>query len=120
MEALKQKAADLIEHGGEMLDTYYRLTVVNATEKVARASSASVVVMAATLFGLIVIFFGGIGLAWWIGEEMNNMKAGFFIVAGFFLLILVMLIVLRKSVLVPLIRNQIIQSIYDKTDTQPS
>lgn len=117
MDTLKSKAADLLEHGGELLDTYYRLTVVNATEKVAKASSVSVVALAAALFGLIVVFFAGIGLAWWIGESMNDMKAGFFIVGGFFLLVLVALLVFRKSLLVPMIRNQIIQSIYDKSDT---
>ena len=119
MDALKSKAADLLEQGGELLDTYYRLTVVNATEKVAKASSVSVVAMAAAIFGLIVIFFGGIGLAWWIGESMDNMKAGFFIVGGIFLLLLVMLMVFRKTLLVPLIRNQIIQAIYDKSDQKP-
>jgi hypothetical protein len=117
MDTLKSKAADLLEHGGELLDTYYRLTVVNATEKVAKASSVSVVALAAAIFGLIVVFFAGIGLAWWIGESMNNMKAGFFIVGGFFLLVLIALLVFRKSLLVPMIRNQIIQSIYDKSDT---
>lgn len=119
MDALKTKAADFLEQGSELLDTYYRLTVVNATEKVAKASSVSVVALAAAIFGLIVIFFGGIGLAWWIGEAMNNMKAGFFIVAGFFLLVLLALLVFRKSLLVPLIRNQIIQAIYDKADQKP-
>lgn len=119
MDALKTKAADLLEQGGELLDTYYRLTVVNATEKVAKASSVSVVAMAAAIFGLIVLFFGGIGLAWWIGESMDNMKAGFFIVGGIFLLLLVVLMVFRKTLLVPLIRNQIIQAIYDKSDQKP-
>ncbi|WP_290708798.1 phage holin family protein [Flavihumibacter sp. CACIAM 22H1] len=116
MDTLKSKAADLLEHGGELLDTYYRLTVVNATDKVAKASSVSVVALAAALFGLIVLFFAGIGMAWWIGEAMNNMKAGFFIVGGFFLLLLLALLLFRKSLLVPMIRNQIIQSIYDKSD----
>jgi hypothetical protein len=120
MEALKAKAGDLIEHGGELLDTYYRLTVVNATEKVAKASSTSVLVLAAAVFGLVVIFFAGIGLAWWIGESMDNMKAGFFIVGGFFLLLLILLLALRKSVILPMIRNLIIQSIYDKSDSQSS
>ncbi|MBU7578164.1 MAG: phage holin family protein [Flavihumibacter sp.] len=119
MDALKSKAADLLEQGSELLDTYYRLTVVNATEKVAKASSVSVVAMAAAIFGLIVIFFGGIGLAWWIGESMDNMKAGFFIVGGIFLLLLAALLLFRKSLLVPLIRNQIIQAIYDKSDQKP-
>lgn len=117
MQALKAKASDLLEHGGELLDTYYRLTVVNATEKVAKASSASVMVLAAAVFGLVILFFAGIGFAWWIGESMNNMKAGFFIVGGFFLLVLILLLAFRKSIILPLIRNQIIQSIYDKTDT---
>ncbi|MBL7767866.1 MAG: phage holin family protein [Flavipsychrobacter sp.] len=116
MDALKSKAADLLEHGGELLDTYYRLTVVNATEKVAKASSVSVVAIAAAIFGLIVLFFGGIGLAWWIGESMENMKAGFFIVGGIFMILLVALLLFRKTLLVPLIRNQIIQAIYDKSD----
>ena len=119
MDALKSKVADLLEQGSELLDTYYRLTVVNATEKVAKASSVSVVAMAAAIFGLIVIFFGGIGLAWWIGESMDNMKAGFFIVGGIFLLLLAALLLFRKSLLVPLIRNQIIQAIYDKSDQKP-
>lgn len=116
MEALKEKTNTLLEHGGELLDTYYRLTVVNATDKVAKASSVSVVTLASAIFGLIVLFFLGIGLSIWIGEAMNNMKAGFFIVGGFFLLLLIALFMMRKSVLVPLIRNQIIHAIYDKAD----
>ena len=31
---------------------------------------------------VFILLFLGLGAAWWIGEKLDNMKAGFFIVGG--------------------------------------
>ncbi|KIC90874.1 phage holin family protein [Flavihumibacter sp. ZG627] len=113
MEAIKSTAEDLLDHAGNLLESYYKLTVVNATEKATKAASAGFVALAVAFFGLIIFFFLGIGLAWWIGETMQNMKAGFFIVGGAYALILMIFILLRKQMVFPMIRNTIIRNVYD-------
>jgi hypothetical protein len=111
MEELKTKTEKLTDDIGEYLDTYYKLAVVNVTEKVSEISAGSFLAFAVCILGSIVLFFLGIGAAIWIGSSMSNPVAGYFIVAGIFLVLMATLFMLRKKVIAPFIRNIIIRKI---------
>jgi len=61
-----------------------------------------------------VLLFTGLGSAWWLGEYLQDMKAGFFIIGGLYTLILAILLLTLKRVWLPLVRNIIIRKIYDQ------
>jgi hypothetical protein len=113
MEELKAKTEKLTTHVGELLDTYYQLTVANLTQKAARTAGGLFIFIISCFIALCVLFFIGIGLSIWVGDLLNNAAAGYFIVAGFYLLLLGVFYWLRKSVVLPFIRNLIVSKIYD-------
>ena len=53
MDELKNKAENLTDHVSDYLETYYKLTVLNATEKTAGIASVSVT---AIFIGFLVLF----------------------------------------------------------------
>jgi hypothetical protein len=111
MEELKTKTESLTNHIGEYLDTYYKLAVINVTEKVSEISAGSFLAFAVCIFGSLVLFFIGIGCAIWIGNSMNSPVSGYFIVGGIFLVLMAVLFLLRKKVIFPFIKNIIIRKI---------
>ncbi len=113
METIKNATEDLIDHTGDLLESYYKLAVVKATDKATKVASTGAAALAIGFFGLIILLFLGVGLAWWIGETMQDIKMGFFIIGGAYLVVLLLLIVLRKQLVFPLIRNSIIRNVYD-------
>ena len=91
MEAqeVQEKPSDkLINTAGQLIETYRDLISLTIVEKVSLGASVSVVGILSLVFGCFVMLFAALGAAWWIGESMNNMKAGFFIAGSAFLLIL--------------------------------
>jgi len=112
-EDLKDAAKDLTEHLGDIADTFYKLAVVNITEKATNVASTTLTVIVLCTLGMFVLFFGGFSLGWWIGDLINSRAAGFAIVAGFFLLVTLIILALRKNIVFPYIRNLIIRKVYD-------
>jgi uncharacterized membrane protein len=113
MDTIKSTAEDLFDHAGDLVETYYKLTVVKAADKASGIASSGLLALTACALGLIILFFAGIGLAWWIGESMNDMKMGFFIVGAAFLVLLLILILTRKQVFFPKLRNLLIRKMYE-------
>lgn len=111
MEDLKTKSEKLTEHIEEYLETYYKLAIVNVTEKVSEVSAGSFLAFAVCILGSLVLFFLGIGCAIWIGNLINSPIAGYFIVAGIFIILVAILFLFRKKVIFPFIRNIIIRKI---------
>jgi hypothetical protein len=112
-EDLKEKAEDLTSHLGDYLDTFYRLTVLNVTQKATNIASAVMSTIVVCTLGLFVLFFTGFGMAWWLGDVLKSRAGGFLIVAGFFLLVVLGIILFRKKIIFPWLRNQIIRKIYE-------
>jgi hypothetical protein len=110
---LKDKAGDLAEHIGDLADTFYKLTVINITQKATNAFSSVLMVLALCTLGMFALIFGGIALAWWLGDLLDNRVAGFGAVAGFFALLTILIIALRKNIIFPYFRNLIIRKVYD-------
>ena len=108
---IKDKVEDIVDHVEEIGKTYYRLSVVKATEKGSKLGASLVMLFFATSLLFFTMFFVCMGLSWWIGQRLNNQMMGYFIVAGGLLLILLLIILCRKKIM-NFIRNQIINKIY--------
>ncbi len=113
MREIKDKAEELTEHVGEYLETFYKLTTLTATGKATGIISAGITSLVIMLFVMFAMLFAFMGIGWWLGEQMNNMLAGFGIVSGFYILLIVIILVFRKSFLFPLIRNILIRKMYE-------
>lgn len=113
MDDLKEKTADLADHVEDLAETFYKLTIVNVTQKATNIASGAVVMMALSILGLIVFLFLGVALAWWLGDLIESRAGGFLLSAGFFALVLTIIVVLRKKIVFPFIRNLIISKVYD-------
>jgi hypothetical protein len=113
MKDLKHKAEILTDHVTEYIETYTAYSVLKATDKAATIASGSITSILIGVMTFFILLFGGIGVGYYLGEQLNNMLAGFGIVAGFFTLIVILLLALNKSVLTPYLRNRIIKSVYE-------
>jgi hypothetical protein len=113
MSELKDKAGELTDHVGDYLETMYKLTVLNATDKASGIASASITGIVVFILTIFAILFGSVGLGWWLGEKLDSMLAGFGIVAIVYVLMIVVILVLHKNHIFPLLRNFIIRKIYE-------
>lgn len=113
MDDLKEKTADLVDHVEDLADTFYKLTIVNLTQKATNLASGLMAMIAVTVLGTFVILFLGIAFSLWMGDLLQNRTIGFVIGAGFFLLILLIIVMLRKNIIYPYIRNSIVKKVYD-------
>ena len=113
MGELKDKAEILTDHIGDYLETFYKLSALNATGKATGIISAGITSVVVMLFIMFAMLFAFMGVGWWLGEQMNNMLAGFGIVAGFYIFLIVIILIFRKSFLFPLIRNILIRKVYE-------
>jgi uncharacterized membrane protein YqjE len=112
MEELKTKVADLADHTGDVLDTYYRLAVIKFTKKSAKIATAVITLFVISAFALCVFVFIGVGLAIWLGTYMNAALA-YFIVAAFYLVLIGCFWGLRRKLVFPLVRDFLVRKIYD-------
>lgn len=115
MEENDRKHQDgIFDAVGDMMNTYRELAKVRMAEGAAVGGSASLLGIVLLLVVIFVLLFLGMGLAWWIGDALDNTKAGFFIVGGFYLLLLVVGVLTSRSVILPWLRNLIVRKIYEE------
>ena len=112
MEELKTKAENLTEHLSDLMDSYYKLAAVTATEKATDIGSGILGAVVISVLGFFIVFFAGFGLAWWLGNVINSRAGGFLLVSAFFLLVTVILFAIRKNIVFPFFRNSILRKIY--------
>jgi hypothetical protein len=115
MEELKNKAETLTDHVGDYVEIYYKLILLNAAEKATGIASVSITSIIVGVLSFFALFFGSLGVGWWLGEELHSMIGGFGIVAGFYLLIIGIVMAFRKQI-IPSIQNTIIRKIYEEKD----
>lgn len=113
MDELKEKTADLADHVEDLANTFYRLTLVNATQKASNIISSAVVTLLICSLGFLALLFTGVALAWWLGNIINSRAGGFLLAAAFFIIVLLFLSVLGKKTILPFIRDIIIRKMYD-------
>jgi len=111
-ETLKDSAEDLVQHAGEYLETLYKKSILQVTQKGVNAGASFATVFLTAIIGFFVLLFGSIGLALWIGNLVNSRTGGFLIMAAFYLVLLVIILASKKQI-VSSIRNSIIRKIYD-------
>ncbi len=112
-EGLKDHAGDILSHGADYLDTFYKISLLKLTKKVTQIASATISVIAICTLGVFILFFGGLAGGWWLGDLVNSRAGGFLLIAGFYFLLLVCIILLRKKIVFPYIRNLLIRKTYD-------
>lgn len=113
MEDLKEKTIDLADHVEDLADTFYRLTVLNVTQKATNIVSNALVMIIMCSLGLFILLFAGCALAWWLGDIIHSRTGGFLLTSGFFLVVMLIVGLLRKKTLFPLLRDIIIRKVYD-------
>jgi len=109
-----ERQDSIVDAAGDLIETYRNLITVRIVEHTSMGASISIVGVITLLIVVFVLLFSGMGAAWWIGDQMHNMKAGFFIVGGFYTLLLIILLVTAKPYLIPNLRNMIIRKIYEQ------
>jgi hypothetical protein len=110
---LKEKLESLAEKTTDLADTGYKLALIQVSEKASNAASSTILLLIILFLANCLLLFIGFGLAYWIGQSLNDLKLGFFIVSGIYLLMVIILLLLRKSVIIPYFRNIIIKKLYE-------
>jgi hypothetical protein len=108
------KSERFVDIGGDLVEAYRDLITLKIVEHTSLGASVSVIGILSLVLAMFVLLFAGLGSAWWLGESLANMKAGFFIVGGVYTLVFVILLLTSRKVFVPLIRNLIIKKIYEQ------
>ncbi len=114
MEAEKNSAERWVDGAGNFVETYRELLTVRMVEHASLGASISALGIISLIFSLCILLFVGLGSAWWIGESMNNTKAGFFIVGGVYFVLLAIVLATARKFIIPLIRNLIIKKVYEQ------
>jgi hypothetical protein len=112
VDDLKEKATGLAENVEDLANTFYRLTLLNLTQKTSNLAAGMIVGIAVAILAFIVLLFAGIAVSWWLGDLLDNRVAGFLLGAGTFLIILLIMVLFKKQIISPL-RDLIIRKIYD-------
>lgn len=116
MEELKSKAGDLTDSITEYIQSYYKLTLLNAADKATSIGASTLASVAIIFLGIFVLFFGGIALAIWLGTLLDDSALGYLIVVGFFLLVIIIIVALKKKIVFPIIRDNLINKLYEPND----
>ena len=113
MEDLKEKISDLTGHAEDLAETYYRLSLLNITQRAANIASASVATVLVFIAAMFVLLLGGVALSLWLGDLVNNRAGGFLLGAGIFFVVMIILVLLRKKIIFPFFRDLVIRKFYD-------
>ena len=113
MSEFKTKAEDLGQSVKDYVETYYKLSILKASDKATGIIASGLAAVSIVFLGILVLFFLGIAMGVWLGNLLNNAVAGYLLVAAFFLLITVILVALRKKIVFPMIRNSLIRKFYE-------
>lgn len=113
MFQIRDQVENVAENIEGIVKDYYNLSVIKAVDKGSKLGSLFVVTLLVGALGFFTFLFAGIGLAYWIGQALDNVMYGYFIVAGFLLLVLIIIVALTGKVILPFLRNIIIKNIYD-------
>ncbi len=114
MEEDKNSTDKWVSSVADLMDSYRKLITVKVVEHTSLGISLSIIGILSMIMAVFVLLFTGIGSAWWLGEYLQNMKAGFFIVGGFYALIFIILLLTSPGIWIPRIRNTIIKKIYEQ------
>lgn len=109
---IKEKTSDVFDDLSNHLEARWNLGVLNVAEKTAEAVSSAAVAIIIGAITLFVLFFFSLGIAWVIGQGLNNLAYGLFIVAGFYAIVGVIVYALKDTVIKIPVINALIYKIY--------
>jgi hypothetical protein len=112
-EQIKTNSRTISKDVSDLVETYVALAKANVSKKAATAVSASVAVIIMAVFACFLILFAALGLAWWLGQLLSSMIAGFLIVSAFFALLLILFIAFKEQLLYPIVRNEVVKKLYE-------
>ncbi len=113
MSEVKESANSVLDTLESMLETHRDLMIVKFLQRFSNSSAIAVIGIFSLMILVLILIFAGVGFSWWIGEELNNMKAGFFIVCGIYSVVLFLILLFSKKLLLPILRDLIIDKIYE-------
>lgn len=116
MEDLKTKAGNLSDSISDYLHTNYKLALLNAADKATGMVASTLASVVIAFLGTFVLLFAGIALAVWLGQLLDSYALGFLIVAGIFTLIILIVVSMRKRIVFPMIRDKLINKLYEQND----
>lgn len=114
MDAEKTNSEKWVNNITELVDSYRSLISVRVVEHTSLGISLSIIGILSMIMAVFVLLFAGIGSAWWLGEYLQNMKAGFFLVSGFYAILFIVLLLTSPGIWIPRLRNAIIRKIYEQ------
>jgi hypothetical protein len=103
-----------VDGTSNLIDLYKDLITVKIIEHTSLGASISIFGIIFLISAIFVLLFLSFGVAWWLGESMGNLKAGFMIVAGSHTVILIVLLLTARKTIIPGVRNLIIRKIYEQ------
>ncbi len=108
------KQESIVDAAGDLIETYRKLTSIRIVEYTSLGASVSIFGLMTLVVTVLILLFTGLGAAWWIGDRLHNIKAGFFIVGGFYSLLLLIGVLMANGIIIPNLRNLIIRKIYEQ------
>jgi hypothetical protein len=111
-EVKKETNDNIADQALDFVETYYKLTLMNLTDKASGVASSVVAFIAVFIVGIFVMLFIGLALGTWLGELLNNAIAGYFLTAGLFLIIMLLILAFRKKIMSGF-RDFIIRKVYE-------
>lgn len=123
MESTIDQVENLVNKAGDLVETKVELWKLKTAGKVAEAVTSVISKIAMVVLLGVALIILSLGVAYWIGSELNNIYYGFFIVGGFYvlagLLILAFRDVLIKKPLSNIIIDRLIKDDSEKENLQP-
>jgi ABC-type uncharacterized transport system fused permease/ATPase subunit len=109
---IKDKTEDIFDNLSNHLEARWNLGVLNAAEKTAEAVSSATSAIIIGVISTFVLFFLSLGIAWIIGQSLNNLAYGLFIVAGFYAIVGFIVYKLRTNLIKIPVINALIHKFY--------
>ncbi|MFY7912379.1 MAG: phage holin family protein [Emticicia sp.] len=109
---IKERATDWFDSVTEYAEARWNLGVLELSEKAAKSVSNFASALIIGIIGGLMMFFMSLGLAWYIGQKLDNMPLGFVIVGFIYGLIGVVLYTIRERFIKLPIINTFIKNFY--------
>ena len=74
---VKNKVEQLISSLKDYIETQYDIAMLNMQDKVSDIISSVASMAIIALLAMLILFFGSVGAAWWIGQMLHNTSMGF-------------------------------------------
>jgi len=111
-DEIKARTEDIFDDITNHIEARWNLGVLNASEKAAEAISSITFGLIIGAIGAFILLFLSLGVAWLIGQSLNNLAAGFFIVAAFYALVGGILFMAKDTLVKVPVINMFIKKFY--------